>query len=65
MAKAFGYRAAIRWLAFNDDSEWCADDSPQSVTAAFVADCYGKSDSQVRHDLRRALAKVENERTAA
>lgn len=60
---AFGYRAALRWLAFNDDCEWLDDENgAASVTAAFVADCYGKADSQVRDDLRRTVARVEKER---
>lgn len=56
MSKRMGYRAAIQWLASNDDSSWAEDDAPQSVTAAFVADCYGVDDEKVRRDLRRCLA---------
>lgn len=56
--KRLGYRAAIQWLALNDDSSWANDDeTPQSVTAAFVADCFGVDDAKVRADLRRAIAK--------
>lgn len=58
MARKMGYRAAIQWLASNDDSSWAEDDAPQSVTAAFIADCFGVEDEKVRLDLRRRLAKM-------
>lgn len=60
--RAFGYRAAIEWLARNDDCEWLKDDNPiQSVTAAFVADCYGKPDAKIHSDLARAVERIEKE----
>jgi hypothetical protein len=52
------YRAAIAWIAANDDTEWLQDAEPiPSVTASMVADLFGKSSHQVEADLRRAVAK--------
>jgi hypothetical protein len=63
MTRAFGYRAALRWLAFNDDCLWLTDEfGSMSVTACFIADCYGKSDDQVKEDLARIVAKRDKER---
>ena len=54
--RRLGYRASIAWLANNDDCEWVQDaNDPQSVTAAFVADCFGVDDEKVRKDLRMYL----------
>ncbi len=55
--RRLGYRASIAWLINNDDCDWADgdDDTPQSVTAAFVADCFGVDDEKVRKDLRRYL----------
>lgn len=54
MARAIGYREALAWLIANDDTEWLTDEyGSLSVTAALVADIYGKSDSQVTDDLRK------------
>lgn len=41
--KRLGYRAAIAWIAENDDTEWLNQDYGTffSVTAAFCADMYG------------------------
>jgi hypothetical protein len=50
------YRAAIAWMVLNDDTEWVEAD-PLSVTAALVADLFGKDDEQVRRDLRNALRR--------
>lgn len=52
------FRAAIQWIADNDDTEWLADDEPiLSVTAAFVADLFGSDEARVIRSLRRAIAK--------
>lgn len=54
MSRAIGYRQALVWLVLNDDTEWLEDENGSlSVTAALVADIYGKSDSQVTDDLRK------------
>lgn len=50
------YRQAIKWMARNDDTEWVLDE-PLSVTAALIADLFGKTDEQVRCDLIKALEK--------
>jgi hypothetical protein len=53
------YTEAIRWIAENDDTEWL-DDEPcvESVTAAMVADIFGKTVAQVTADLRKAVARA-------
>lgn len=49
---AMPYRHALQWLLDNDDCEWLDDsDAPGSVTAAFIADCYGRDDAELRGDL--------------
>lgn len=49
---AYPYREALRWIVRNDDTEWLDDpEAPQSITAAFVADCYARQDSELRRDL--------------
>ena len=58
------YADAIQWMADNDDTEW-VDNDPNagggalSVTASLVADVFGKTDDQVRADLKRALNRKE------
>lgn len=52
------YKQAIQWLVDNDDTEWVGAREPHSVTAALVADLFGKSDDQVRADLTKALVKA-------
>jgi hypothetical protein len=51
------YKDAIQWMVANDDTEWCRNGDPLSVTACLVADLFGKDDDQVRKDLERALAR--------
>ena len=51
------YKRAIEWMVENDDTEWVAGD-PQSVTAALVADMFGKTDDRVRRDLFNALKRA-------
>lgn len=58
------YQEAIDWIAANDDTEWVnhAEDwalGTESVTAALVADLFGKESSQVRKDLVRALKRIK------
>lgn len=57
------YRDAIEWIAHNDDTEWAENDPDEacgttSVTAALVADLFGKDDQQVRKDVRAALKRA-------
>lgn len=57
------YRDAINWIAWNDETSWLTDpNGSTSVTAALVADLFGKDDAIVSRDLRRALARVERDR---
>lgn len=51
------YAAAINWIADNDDTEWLkdGDDAAPSVTAALVADIFGKDAATVRKHIVRAL----------
>jgi hypothetical protein len=58
------FRAAIQWMADNDDTEWLEDDEPiLSVTAALVADLFGAEPKRVIRSLRRALAKARDAQT--
>lgn len=57
------YKDAIEWIAANDDTEWArypADTAmgSESVTAAMVADIFGKTTEQVRADIIRALKRM-------
>lgn len=55
---AMPYRQAIEWLCLNDDTYWLTDENGSpSVTAALVADIYGRTTDEVTVDLRRYLAK--------
>ena len=52
------YQHAINWIAENDDTGWLndtEDGSNPSVTAALVADLFGRTTDEVAKDLRRAL----------
>ncbi len=57
------YRAAIRWLAMNDDNEWVALGQEveacmtPSVAACLAADLFGVDTERVRADIARSLAK--------
>lgn len=55
------YKDAINWIALNDDTSFLDDDSScDSVTAALVADLFGKTPQQVRKDLIKALEIFEH-----
>ncbi len=55
-AHRVSYRAAVTWIAENDDTAWLDDDEPiLSVTASMVADLFDKTEVQITGDLRRAL----------
>ena len=63
------YLDAIDWIAGNDDTRWLSDPPPDlddptpvlSVTAALVADLFGKRDAQVIADLKKALRRMGRE----
>jgi hypothetical protein len=56
------YSNAIFWMAANDDTEWVNEDpatalgSP-SVTASLTADLFGRTEEEVRADLKRELKR--------
>jgi hypothetical protein len=53
------YARAIEWIAGNDDNEWLRNERPAlSVTAALVADLYGKPEDVLRRDLMRELRHI-------
>ena len=53
-----GYREAVAWIAYNDDTTWLSDPEPIfSVTVAMVADLFGVHTDRVTADLRRELKK--------
>lgn len=59
--KRASYRAAIRWMAENDDTEWLHEPPHHpSVTACIVADLFGVDVERVESDLRRCVAKVSS-----
>lgn len=55
------FRAAIKWLADNDDCEWLEarqfEDGtlPMSVSALLIVDLFGATEERVIKSLRRAL----------
>lgn len=55
------YRAAIKWIVDNDDTEFLDDeentDRTLSVTASLVADLFNKTDTQVWDDLTKVKAR--------
>jgi hypothetical protein len=57
------FRAAIRWLAENDDCEWLDAEEfqdgtlPMSVAALLVVDLFGATEERVIKSLRRARAR--------
>jgi hypothetical protein len=60
MSRRASYAAAIDWIVYNDDTEWlAAEEEAISVTAALVADLFGRDDDEIRADLKRALKKKE------
>lgn len=56
------FRAAITWIAENDDTDWVGssrgEDEPLSVTAALVADLFGADDDRVANAIRRKLKRA-------
>lgn len=61
---SISYRRALRWIVENDDTEFLNDENLEhglSVTAALVADLFGKDDEAVFRDLKRERAKARGE----
>lgn len=56
------YKAALEWIALNDDTEFLNDEHGQpSVTLLLVADLFGKSVDLVMMDLRKTIKKIDGE----
>ena len=58
--KRASYRAAIFWIANNDDTDWVRADPESalgcpSVTASLVADLFEVDTERVRRDVARAM----------
>lgn len=52
------YRAAIEWMALEDDVNWIyTDDKISSTSAVLVADLFGVSTERVTRDLIRFMEK--------
>lgn len=61
MANKMGYKASLRWILKNDDTDFLHDEEPiPNVTLLLVADQFGKTDEQALKDLRRMWEKGEN-----
>jgi hypothetical protein len=60
------YKAAIWWLAANDDCDWLEDKEAGSlsVSASLVADMFGVEDERVTRDLRVEVIKQRGARMA-
>jgi hypothetical protein len=59
---ALGYRDSLRWLLFNDDTEFLDEDEGHfSVTTALVADIYGHDTDKVVADLKKMRDKLRKE----
>ena len=57
--RPMGYRAALRWIILNDDTEWLGDAEPMiSTTAAFAADIFDRPQEKVIADLRRMKERL-------
>lgn len=56
--RALSYRAALQWLADNDDTSDIDDaEAPPLISWCLVADIYGRTTSEIIADLRKLLAK--------
>ena len=65
MRRVASYKAAVEWIALNDDIEWLHIDPPMiSVTAAMAADLWGRSDAEITKDLRRAVETLDRAKKA-
>lgn len=50
------YKAALRWLAENDDNEWLGDGKPSlSIGASLLMEIYKKTRAEVINDLIKAV----------
>lgn len=56
--KRASYREAIRWVVYNDDTDWLDDDEPVvSVTVSLIADIFDVTHDKIIADLRREMKK--------
>lgn len=54
------YGLAIKWIIQNDDIEWLDDPCGSiSVSAALIADLFGRTEEEVVEDLLRERKKAE------
>lgn len=61
--RAIPYASALMWMLRNDDTSFLDEDTDaSSVTAAFCADIYRKTDEEVRADLLRLRDKLAKEK---
>lgn len=57
-----GYRASLRWLVLNDDTEFLDDEcGAPSVTLCLVADIFGVDTEKATADLRFARNRIKRE----
>jgi len=58
MRRVGAYKAAILWIALNDDTEWLDDaNGSASVTICLVADIFCRSVEEATADLRRVIKR--------
>ena len=57
------YRAAVEWIADNDDQDLGEPDSPL-VSICMIADLWDKEPSQVHADVARRRRSAERRRSA-
>ena len=61
MARAIGYKAAIKWIVDNDDIG-SIEQGMNTVSGSLVADIYNKADAKVMEDI---LAEKKRQELAA
>jgi len=53
------YRAALEWIALNDDTTWLEDgEDVPSVTLVLIADLFDVPETKAIVDLKRTLARL-------
>jgi len=61
--RAGSYKAAIQWIADEDDNEWLDDpDGSPSVTISLVADVFGRTIQEATEDLRKEIKNANQNR---
>lgn len=62
MSHLASYKAAVRWIAENDDTDWLDDNvGGMSVTACMVSDLFDRNEETVTKDIRLMVAAVRVE----